>query len=722
MTGPAGERGRGFRRHPKPESADNGAGVDRESGADHGAAGQGPRNAPDSRSHNRPGTGRDRPGSSDSPSDGRDERAKGTKAGGSHRSGTKDGVRRSDSTAGERWTGPGGAAGDRRRDTGQGRKSSRSGGERSDGAARREQQRRDRPAGSAQGDRRSDAGHGGKTSGFDGNDRGERAARRGTQGRVPGSGGRPADQGAPARGGRPDSRYRGEFGAGRADRADTSAGRGSSRAAERGANGPGRRDDKHRRSGGGSKIPGAGKLSGTDRTRPGRGQSAEQPKHIKDPARTVALETLRAVRERDAYANLVLPAFLREYSVQGRDAALATELGYGASRSLGVLDAVIAECAGREIADIDGPLLDVLRLGTYQLLRTRVEPHAAVHTAVELARAESGAGRAGFVNAVLRRVTERSPQDWVARLAPPDPIGRLAFEYAHPEWIAQAFADALGPDAGELRDLLAADDARPVVHLVARPGDITAEELALVTGGEEGRWSPYAVYLEGGDPGSLEPVREGMAAVQDEGSQLVALALTRASLHGPDTGRWLDLCAGPGGKTALLGALAGIDGYRVDAVEPAAHRAELVRSATRDMPVEVHIVDGRDSGLPAGYDRILVDAPCTGLGALRRRPEARWRRTPGDVADLVALQRELVTAAWDLLRPGGVLVYSTCSPHLPETVAVVADTVRRTGAEQLDTRELLPGVTGLGAGPAVQLWPHRHGTDAMFVAALRKPQ
>lgn len=441
-----------------------------------------------------------------------------------------------------------------------------------------------------------------------------------------------------------------------------------------------------------------------------------------DPARTVALETLRAVRERDAYANLVLPALLREYSVQGRDAALATELGYGACRTLGVLDAVIADCAGREIEEIDGSLLDILRLGTYQLLRTRVEPHAAVHTSVELARAETGSGRSGFVNAVLRRVTERSPQEWVARLAPADPIGRLGFEYAHPAWIAQAFADALGADAGELRDLLAADDARPVVHLVARPGDITAEELALVTGGEEGRWSPYAVYLEGGDPGALEPVRLGMAAVQDEGSQLVALALTRAELHGADNGRWLDLCAGPGGKAALLGALADIDGFRVDAVEPAAHRAELVRAATRELPVDVHIADGRDSGLTPGYDRILVDAPCTGLGALRRRPEARWRRTPGDVADLVGLQRELLAAAWDLLRPGGVVVYSTCSPHLPETVAVVADTVRRTGAEQLDARELLPGVTGLGAGPTAQLWPHRHGTDAMFVAALRKPR
>lgn len=403
--------------------------------------------------------------------------------------------------------------------------------------------------------------------------------------------------------------------------------------------------------------------------------------------------------------------------------------GCGVRDRVGVWGLSISRRAGRRdrglcgagVDEIDGPLLDVLRLGVYQLLRTRVGAHAAVDTSVELVRAEFGSGKAGFVNAVLRRAGERTPEEWVERLAPRDPLGHLAFEYAHPKWIAQAFADALGARADELRDLLAADDTRPEVHLVARPGDITAAELALVTGGEVGPWSPYAVHLEGGDPGKLEPVRAGMAAVQDEGSQLVALSLTRAPLHGPDTGRWLDLCAGPGGKTALLGALADIDGYRVDAVEPAEHRAELVRKATDGLPVTVHVTDGRASGLTPGYDRILVDAPCTGLGALRRRPEARWRRTPADVRDLTLLQRELLTAAWDLLRPGGVVVYSTCSPHLPETVAVVGDLVRRTDAEQLDTRALLPGVTDLGGGPAAQLWPHRHGTDAMFAAALRKP-
>ena len=383
---------------------------------------------------------------------------------------------------------------------------------------------------------------------------------------------------------------------------------------------------------------------------------------------------------------------------------------------------MIEAASSRPVSKIDGPLLDVLRLGTYQLLRTRIAPHAAVATSVDLARAESGRGKAGFVNAVLRKITSRTPQEWVDELAPrEDAVGREAFVHAHPRWIAQAFADALGARAGELDAALAADDARPLVHLVARPGEITAEELALITASTVGRYSPYAVYLDGGDPARLEPVREGLAAVQDEGSQLVALALTRARLEGPDGGRWLDLCAGPGGKAALLGALAGIDGGHVDAVEPAAHRADLVRKACRDLPVEVHVADGRESGLAPGYDRVLVDAPCTGLGALRRRPEARWRRRPEDVRDLVALQRQLLAAALDLVRPGGVVLYATCSPHVSETVGVVADALRRSGATELDTAVLLPGVPDAAVGSAAQLWPHRHGTDAMFLAALRRP-
>ncbi|GAA2568935.1 RsmB/NOP family class I SAM-dependent RNA methyltransferase [Pseudonocardia hydrocarbonoxydans] len=471
----------------------------------------------------------------------------------------------------------------------------------------------------------------------------------------------------------------------------------------------------------GDRRPGVRRGSGPPRGRQGPARPPEP-----DLPRRAALELLTAVRVRDSYANLALPAILRRHRLHERDAALATELGYGTLRAQGLLDAVIAHCTDRPLAKVEAPLLDALRLGAYQLLRMRVPAHAAVHATVELVRADSGSRPAGFVNAVLRRVGEYDEAAWVARLAPDageDPLGHAAFAHAHPRWIAQAFADALG-DLDELDAALAADDARPVVHLLARPGEITAEELALATGGTEGPYSPYAVHLDAGSGaiGDLDAVAEGLAVVQDEGSQLVALALTRAATTGDDTGRWLDLCAGPGGKAVLLGGIAQMDGVAVDAVESGEHRAELVRRAVDGLPVTVHHADGRAAPLPdAGYDRVLVDAPCTGLGALRRRPEARWRRTPEDVPGLAKLQRELLTAALRHVRPGGVVAYVTCSPHLSETVGVVTGVARRAKAELLDARALLPGVDDLGEGPTVQLWPHRHGTDAMFLALLRRP-
>ncbi len=440
-----------------------------------------------------------------------------------------------------------------------------------------------------------------------------------------------------------------------------------------------------------------------------------------DAARRAAFDVLRAVTEKDAYANLALPPILRDRRITGRDAAFATELAYGACRTRGLLDAVIADAAGRPTDKIDPVLLDLLRLGAYQLLRTRVEQHAAVSTTVEQAGIEFDTARAGFVNGVLRTIASRDEQAWIAELAPDaatDPIGHAAFVHAHPRWIAQAFADALGADAGELDALLASDDARPAVHLAARPGALTAGELAAQVDGSVARYSPYAVYLTGGDPGRLQAVRDGAALVQDEGSQLVARALTLAEVDDTDGGRWLDLCSGPGGKTALLAALAP-EGGRVTAVEPAPARADLVEQNTRGLPVDVLRVDGRDPGVEPGFDRVLVDAPCTGLGALRRRPEARWRRKPNDVPPLAKLQRELLASAIRLTRPGGVVLYATCSPHLAETVGVVSDALRRHPVTAVDTRPLFAPVDDLGDGPHVQLWPHRHGTDAMFAAALK---
>ncbi|MDO5511965.1 RsmB/NOP family class I SAM-dependent RNA methyltransferase [Corynebacterium sp.] len=437
-----------------------------------------------------------------------------------------------------------------------------------------------------------------------------------------------------------------------------------------------------------------------------------------DKPRLLAFDVLTRVREDDAYANLLLPRMLRERNITERDAAFTTEITYGTLRTVGVLDAVIGECSSRPLNQIAPEVLDALRLGAYQLLYTRVEPHAAVDTTVRLVEAAGQEKAKGFANGIMRTISRTAPEKWIDKLTPPGEIAAAAFRHAHPEWIAQSFSRVLG--LGDLEAALDGDSQRPTVHLVARPGEISAEELALMTGGEEGPYSPYAVHLGSGDPGDLEPVREGLAAVQDEGSQLIARAVVEAPVEGADGGRWLDLCAGPGGKAALMGALARIDAAHVDAVEVSPHRAELVRKATRDLPVTVHVADGRSPGLQPGYDRVLVDAPCSGLGALRRRPEARWRKSESDIDGLAPLQFELLASALELVRPGGVVVYSTCSPDLRETRAIVDRAVSELGAVELDAHELAAPMEDVGSHRSVQMWPHRHGTDAMFFAVLRR--
>ncbi len=468
--------------------------------------------------------------------------------------------------------------------------------------------------------------------------------------------------------------------------------------------------------------------------RAGEKRSAQKPSQRSrraDPSRQAAYETLRAVAVKDAYANLVLPGLLRERGVTGRDAAFATELTYGALRLQGLYDAVLARCVDRPLADLDDGVLDALRLGAHQLLGMRVPPHAAVGETVALVRANLGGGPGGLTNAVLRKVGERDLDAWVHELtAGLAPVEALATEHSHPLWIARALREALagrGVPAdrldAELGRLLAADNSAARVTLVARPGLADRDELVLA-GGEPSPRSPYAVIWPGGDPGQLVAVREGRAGVQDEGSQLMAIALADVAVEGRDE-QWLDLCAGPGGKAALLGALAAPRGAHLTAVEQAPHRAALVRSAVAALGdvVEVRRTDGREVGAdqPGEYDRVLVDAPCTGLGALRRRPEARWRRQPADVAGLAPLQRALLDSALQAVRPGGVVAYVVCSPHVAETRLVVDDVTRRRGdVDLVDARPLLPGLGDLGEGPTVQLWPHRHGTDAMFLALLRR--
>jgi 16S rRNA (cytosine967-C5)-methyltransferase len=447
------------------------------------------------------------------------------------------------------------------------------------------------------------------------------------------------------------------------------------------------------------------------------------------PARRVALEVITAVRESDAYANLLLPVKLGRARLGTADAALATELTYGTLRMSGYYDRVIELAAHRTVADIAPGVLDILRLACHQLLSLRIPSHAAVDEAVSMTRLAGSRSAAGFVNGVLRTISRSSAEDWSARVLETcdGEDERLSAEFSHPLWIVRAFRQALAAEGreSELEELLRADNMPPRVTVTALPGKASLDELDA----PRTEYSTVGAIAPPGDPAGIRAVAEGRARVQDEGSQLAALALARARGVRPGE-RWLDLCAGPGGKAALLAAEASAGGATLIANELVPARAGLVRSALEvfDPAPEVWILDGTTVGGDHRdeFDRILLDAPCTGLGALRRRPEARWRKQPRDVAELAELQFRLVRSAVDALKPGGLLAYVTCSPHLGETRVAVQSAVRRLGdrVRTIDTQGVLAAITrtrlDLPDADHVQLWPHRHGTDAMFIQLLEK--
>lgn len=450
------------------------------------------------------------------------------------------------------------------------------------------------------------------------------------------------------------------------------------------------------------------------------------------PARLVAFEVLMAVDIDDAYANLALPAKIKEYGLSSNDAGLATELTYGTLRLQGFYDRVIANAAARDIDSIDLVVLNILRMGVHQLLNMRVAQHAAVDESVNLAEHMASIGAVGFVNAVLRRTSRHDLEDWQEFITKDisNADERLAALYSHPVWIVRALKQSLEAEgrADELEILLASDNVNPRVTLVELPGFVDTNDDVE---GEPTRYSPLGMSLNaGGDPTRFARVREGVVRVQDEGSQLAALVLSRYHDITPGE-KWLDMCAGPGGKAALLAAEATLGGAILSANEVIPARADLVRKALAILPeIDVMTGDGIEIGLnqPNTFDRILLDAPCTGLGALRRRPEARWRKSPKDVGDLTAVQAQLLTSALLALKPGGVLAYVTCSPHLAETRAIVEGALRKhRHVSELDARAVLSDVAMetmdiAGDSLSVQLWPHRHGTDAMFISLLTKSE
>ena len=446
-------------------------------------------------------------------------------------------------------------------------------------------------------------------------------------------------------------------------------------------------------------------------------------------SRSVALDLLNKVSFEDSYANLVMPALLEEAKLNTRDSALAQELAFSTLRWQLTYDFILGQVSSRPVNEIDAIVLNALRLGAHQLLKMRIPPHAAINETVNLIRAVAGEKAVGFANGVLRRVSEKSFEQWIdiAEQKVASKTEFLSIQYSHPEWIVGALTQALAVDglSEDIEDLLATNNHPAFVNLVALPGlsevdDFTNEDIRA------NPFSPFGFSIDSGNPGDIPEIRSGLARVQDEGSQIAAMALV-AFKDVKDTETWLDMCAGPGGKAALLAALASQSGAILVANEVQEHRAKLVDQALRPFSdVEVTVLDGRTIGelTPETYDRIIVDAPCSGLGALRRRPEARWRKSSEDLKTLTQLQFELLESAAKALKSGGSLLYVTCSPHVSETTAIIDKAQRVLGLKVLDLTTVLNAKFMDNSLPkgrkTVQLYTHRDNTDCMFMAMLTK--
>jgi len=436
-----------------------------------------------------------------------------------------------------------------------------------------------------------------------------------------------------------------------------------------------------------------------------------------DAVRLLAFDLITEVNRNEGYSNLLLPAALSASSLEDRDRNLVTELVYGTLRMQGKHDWILAQISDRPWGEVDAGIVDVARMGVHQIHELRIPDHAAVSATVEVARKRLGESKASFVNALLRSVTRKSLDEWFSPLDKmQDKVERLSIQYSHPQWIISAYFDLL-KDWQSVEAELATNNIPALPTLVSWPGYSTQDELVEL-GAEPTVYSKLGARMKG-NPGNLDLIKHRLAGVQDEGSQLVAMVFAAAA-HGDS---WLDLCAGPGGKAALLSSIAKERGINFVANEFSEPRAQLVRNVVHG--ATVWCGDGRDVATHGeSFDAVIIDAPCTGLGALRRRPEVRWRRSLADLRELTSLQRELLSSAVSVIKPGGLLGYATCSPHLAETTVQVLDILKKhPDLEQIDIAQFLPeNLKDATRAQSMSLWTHKHGTDAMFLALLRKKQ
>jgi 16S rRNA (cytosine967-C5)-methyltransferase len=432
--------------------------------------------------------------------------------------------------------------------------------------------------------------------------------------------------------------------------------------------------------------------------------------------RVLVFDILSEVNRRGGYSNLLLPQALVASNFEIRDRAFATELLYGTLRMQGRHDYILSQISDRPWNEVDEGIVDVTRLGVHQLFEMRVATHAAVSATVELARKVLGESKASFVNALLRKVSAQTLDEWMFPVHEiSDPVTRLSILHSHPEWIVSAYFDLL-KDFDRVELELQANNVPALPTLVSWPGASTQQELVDL-GAIATEYSPYGARMAG-SPGLLEIIRHRKAGVQDEGSQLVASIFSQATLNADSI---LDICAGPGGKAALLSHIADVAGKEFVANEISEPRAKLVKAVIGKFPVWVG--DAREiSSHNQNFDAILADVPCTGLGALRRRPEVRWRRTVQDLRALTELQLEITKSSISILNSSGIYGYATCSPHFAETFGQVKMILKQNPElEQIDIGPFLPtNLQGATRDGSMALWTSQHGTDSMFLALFKK--
>ena len=435
-----------------------------------------------------------------------------------------------------------------------------------------------------------------------------------------------------------------------------------------------------------------------------------------DASRLLAYDIICEVNRRNGYSNLLLPQALSSSNLDERDRGFTTELVYGTLRMQGLYDFIFTQISDRPWNQVDDDIVDLARMGAHQIFTMRTPLHAAVSATVDVARKQLGESKGSFINALMRKASAKNLDEWLQPVREmKDDVARLAIEYSHPEWIVSAYLDLL-KDVSLVEAELLSNNTPAKPTLVSWPGASTQEELVAL-GGIATEFSPYGARFDGA-PGSLELIRHRKAGVQDEGSQLVADIFAKVTKSAAST---LDLCAGPGGKAALLSHICEVSGRDFVANEISEPRAKLVKNVIGKFGVITG--DGREiASHGRTFDAILADVPCTGLGALRRRPEVRWRRTLKDLAPLLQLQMELSEAAISVLNPGGYFGYATCSPHFAETSGQVRQILKKHPELILvDISSSLP--SGLHEGVrdgALSLWGHRHNTDSMFLAIFQR--